>query len=488
MLKKLRQIYIRSTLVAKIRFSYVLLVVPLVLFIAIITIQLTKDSREYSSMLQSVMQASRFNLDFKKDFDYETYLLIVGNKTVEESRMEELLQEAGQVVESLKSLDNDTESRRRLESVEKYLDNLKRYQGRIEENLKQEDRYEENIEIWENDIQIVTSLLREEFVAYTYAEVQKLQKSRQIYEGNMKRTLQASLVVFLIIIAGMFWMSYYIPRTITRPIKKLSEVTDLVAKGDLSVRSDIVGGPEVTALGDSMNDMIDRINELLSQVTTEQTRLRKAEFQLLQSQINPHFLYNTLDAIIWLAEAGKHQQVVMMVKSLSDFFRTSLSQGRDIVPLKDEIAHVRSYLQIQQVRYQDIMTYEIDVPSDFLDYMIPKITLQPLVENALYHGIKNRRGGGSIRISTEAEENFFMIEVRDTGAGMAPERLEQVQNAIEHYDTTKDDIYGLYNVNERIRLHFAEQEPEGVHFGITLESRPGEGTVARVSLPYHSEL
>ena len=134
------------------------------------------------------------------------------------------------------------------------------------------------------------------------------------------------------------------------------------------------------------------------------------------------------------------------------------------------------------------MTYEIDVPSGFLDYMIPKITLQPLVENALYHGIKNRRGGGSIRISTEAEENFFIIEVRDTGAGMAPERLEQVQNAIEHYDTTKDDIYGLYNVNERIRLHFAEQEPEGVHFGITLESRPGEGTVARVSLPYHSEL
>lgn len=231
-------------------------------------------------------------------------------------------------------------------------------------------------------------------------------------------------------------------------------------------------------LSNSLNTMIDKINELLEQVTKEQIRLRKTEFELLQSQINPHFLYNTLDAITWLAEAGEHKKVVSMVGSLSEFFRTALNQGKDIVTIGEELQHVRSYLEIEQVRYQDILRYEICVPEELNKYLIPKITIQPLVENALYHGIKNKRGPGRILIKAEKKKDFFNIQIEDDGIGIEKKRLEQVRTSIKDKVPTGKDIYGLYNVNERIRLNFGEQ------YGITIESIYGKKTVVSIVLPY----
>ena len=212
---------------------------------------------------------------------------------------------------------------------------------------------------------------------------------------------------------------------------------------------------------------------------TEQIRLRKAEFELLQSQINPHFLYNTLDAIVWLAEAGEQKKVVSMVGSLSDFFRISLNQGQDILDVKEELQHVRSYLEIQQMRYQDILQYEICVPEELNHCQIPKITLQPLVENALYHGIKNKRGKGMIRIEGELDGEDCILLITDNGKGMTPERLEQVRKGIRNRKVRETDIYGLYNVNERIRLNFGE------NYGITITSTYGEGTCVTVRLPQY---
>ena len=239
-------------------------------------------------------------------------------------------------------------------------------------------------------------------------------------------------------------------------------------------------GAEASILSNSMNTMIDKINELLEQVKTEQVRLRKAEFELLQAQINPHFLYNALDAIIWLAEAGDQKRVVNMVRSLSDFFRTSLNQGKDINSIQEEMLHVRSYLEIQQVRYQDILSYEIDVPQELYQYSIPKITVQPLVENALYHGIKNKRGLGHIIIRGEAKQDYFVLLVQDDGIGIDQARLLQVQSGIQNKVLTGKDFYGLYNVNERIRLNFGEE------YGISIDSVYGEGTEVRIVLPYEN--
>ena len=478
MKEKIRQIYNHSTLATKIRYSYLLLLIPMVTFLIFCFCNLWASNRNYEDMLNSTVVASEFSLDFKKDFDYETYLLIVENKSVEESMLEDMLNDANRIVKGLEELTDSQENMNRLNSAKKYLNNLEIYKNRIEQNLKDGNKYEDNIEIWENDVQIVTSLLRETIFQYIFFEIKDLQQARTQYQNFFVEMIRFSVVAFAAIFVLITALSYYIPLSITRPIRKLSEVTDQVAKGDLTVRSDVRSGAEVSVLSDSLNTMIDKIDELLEQVKKEQIRLRKAEFELLQSQINPHFLYNTLDAIVWLAEAGEQKKVVSMVGSLSDFFRTSLNQGKDIITIKEELQHSRSYLEIQQMRYQDILNYEIHVPEELHRYLIPKITIQPLVENALYHGLKNKRGLGRIVISGRKEEDFLILQIEDNGIGMRKERLDQVKEGMNQKIPTEKDIYGLYNVNERIRLNFGEK------YGLSIESTYGEGTVVSIILPY----
>ena len=477
MIRRLKDIYYRSSLATKIRYSYLFLLVPLLIFLVFTFYNLWDMNHNYEDMVNSTVVASEFSLDFKKDFDYETYLLIVGNKTMEESELNSMIEEAKRIVAGLEEITEAEANIARLDSVNKYLSNLRIYVDRIEENLQEESRYEDNMEIWENDVQIVTSLVGDTMSQYIYYEVKGIQQSRAAYQAFFMNMIRFSLLGMGIVLILVIILSYYIPRSITMPITRISRVTDQVAKGNLSVRAAAESGAEARMLSDSLNAMIDKINELLDQVTTEQIRLRKAEFELLQAQINPHFLYNTLDTIVWLAEAGDQKRVVSMVGNLSDFFRTSLNQGKDIISIREELAHVRSYLEIQQVRYQDILHYEITVPEDLYEYKIPKITIQPLVENALYHGIKNKRGQGTITVTGKRNENGFVLYVRDNGIGMTQERLNEVRAGIQKLSYTGKEIYGLYNVNERIRLNFGET------YGISIESTYGEGTCVSISLP-----
>ena len=478
MRKRWIEFYNRSTLATKIRFSYLVLLVPIFSILCFSSYNLWSSNQRYEDMINSTLVASEFSLDFKKDFDYEIYLVIVGNKTLKESDVDTMLRHAKSVVKGLENITESQDNRDRLQDIRKYLDSLQVYVARIDENMAEGNLYEENMEIWENDVQIVTTLVRDEISQYTYYEIQGIQKSRDDYQKFYTWMLRFCLIALAGVVVAVGIMSYLIPLSITRPFKELSQVTDEIAKGNLSVRANVNTGVEATALSNSMNTMIDKINELLEQVTTEQTRLRKAEFELLQAQINPHFLYNTLDAIIWLAEAGEQKRVVGMVRNLSDFFRTSLNQGKDINSIKEEMLHVKSYLEIQHVRYQDILSYDIEVPESLYIYSIPKITIQPLVENALYHGIKNKRGMGHISIRGQAGEKDFTITVTDDGIGIDETRLRQVQSGIQNKVLTGKDFYGLYNVCERIRLNFGEE------YGIFIESVYGEGTSVRVILPY----
>lgn len=478
MRKRWIEFYNQSTLATKIRFSYLVLLVPIFSILFFSIYNLWSSNQRYEDMINSTLVASEFSLDFKKDFDYEIYLVIVGNKTLKESDVDTMLRHAKNVVKGLENITESQDNRDRLQDIRKYLDSLQVYVARIDENMAEGNLYEENMEIWENDVQIVTTLVRDEVSQYTYYEIQGIQKSRDDYQKFYTWMLRFCLIALVGVVVAVGIMFYLIPLSITRSFKELSQVTDEIAKGNLSVRANVNTGVEATALSNSMNTMIDKINELLEQVTTEQIRLRKAEFELLQAQINPHFLYNTLDAIIWLAEAGEQKRVVGMVRNLSDFFRTSLNQGKDINSIKEEMLHVKSYLEIQHVRYQDILSYDIEVPEALYIYSIPKITIQPLVENALYHGIKNKRGMGHISIRGEAGEKDFTITVTDDGIGIDETRLRQVQSGIQNKVLTGKDFYGLYNVCERIRLNFGEE------YGIFIESVYGEGTSVRVILPY----
>ncbi|MCR5474538.1 MAG: sensor histidine kinase [Lachnospiraceae bacterium] len=476
-MKKIREYYSNTSLSTKIRISYLLLAVPLVLLIVVCFLMMQRSSRKYSEMIRSAALAGDFSLDFKKDFDYETYLLIVGNKTVEESKLDELIVDADTVVDGLIEITSNTDNLTRLKGVKKYLGNLRKYKSRIEYNLTVSDDYEANIEIWENDVQIVTSLIREEIFQYMFYEIRDMQAEKAEMDRFYNRAMTGTLMSFLILTLMVAAFSIYLPMSFTRPITDLVQVTDRVSKGDLSARSSNDSRDEVGVLSQSMNQMIEKINDLLSQITKEQIRIREAELELLQSQINPHFLYNTLDTIIWLAEGGDEKRVVDMVKSLSAFFRTSLSRGRDMIMIREEILHAKSYLEIQQFRYQDILEYEIDVPNEFGDYMIPKITVQPVVENALYHGIKNKRGGGKITITARKEGEDFVISVADNGIGMTEERLEEVTSGLKGAQPADNAIYGLYNVNERIRLKFGDR------YGIRMHSIYNEGSTCDIVLP-----
>ncbi len=488
-MRGLKKRWAQLPLASKIRFSYLIVILPLLSFTLFSVTTLLRQNKLYDQAIESAGRASRFSLDFKKDFDYETYLVIVESKTYEESELENMLRTATDVVDELGG-DGDlaTDNAGRLEDIRKYLKNLGTYTRRIRDNLQEGGKYEENIEIWENDVQIVTSLVRETIIQFIYYEIQDMQRVRNEVNGFYTRALTISFITAILVFILLIRITYSISRSITSPVLKLSQVTEKVASGDLNVRANLDAGAELGVLSRSLDEMIERINMLIAQVRTEQENLRVAELELLQAQINPHFLYNTLDTIIWLAEAGDQKKVVSMVGSLSEFFRASLGQGRDIVTIGDEMKHVSSYLQIQQVRYQDILTYSVDVPHELYDCLIPKITVQPIVENALYHGIKNKRGGGNIKITGSTDGSIVYLYVTDDGIGMKEERLHQIRSKIHRGEKTDNtsvpsgnreeaEIFGLYNVNERIRLKFGDR------YGIHIDSAYGEGTTVTVSLP-----
>ncbi len=199
----------------------------------------------------------------------------------------------------------------------------------------------------------------------------------------------------------------------------------------------------------------------------------------LQSQITPHFLYNTFDMIIWLAEACKTNEVIDVTRAFSSFFRVSLSRGREWITVSEEMEHVRSYLIIQKIRYRDILDYAIDVDEDVLERKMLKLLLQPLVENALYHGIKNKRGKGRIEIKGSRSGSAMRFTVTDNGCGMEPERLAHVLEQIDPNYASEElsDVYGLYSVTRRLRLYYGEEA------SISIESEWQKGTVVSLFLP-----
>jgi len=270
-------------------------------------------------------------------------------------------------------------------------------------------------------------------------------------------------------------VSVFISHKISRPIKMLENSMKKVSNGDFNVIADIKGDNEVENLSKTYNIMLTTIRNLMDQIVLDQTAMRKSEFNALQSQIQPHFLYNTLDSILWLAEKENNSEVVAMVTALSKFFRLSLSNGKNIITLADEIEHVRNYLIIQKNRYKDKFTYIIEANCDTLQCKIPKLLLQPIVENAIYHGIQSIVDEGEIRISSLISSGKLLIQVQDNGLGMSGEKLESVIKEISV--SAKSTGIGLKNVNERIKLHF------GAEYGLEFLSEQDKGTLVKMWLP-----
>lgn len=288
------------------------------------------------------------------------------------------------------------------------------------------------------------------------------------------------IIIALILMIVATFSAIMLANAVTLPILKLRKSMSQVQNGDFNVHlEELKSNDEIGDLVASFETMTGEINHLLeNNVKTEQEK-RKNEMKALQAQINPHFLYNTLDSIIWMSQAGKKDDVIKMTSSLSKLLRRSISNPEEMVTLAEEIDQVKNYLVIQKMRYRDKLEYEINSDPELEKHMVIKLLLQPLVENAIYHGIKYKEGKGLITIREYIEDGKLCIAVQDDGVGMTPDELEHIFD--EHKNNTISTGVGVYNVDKRIKLNYGED------YGVYYRSWQGMGTVAILMLPLNEE-
>ncbi|WP_339218099.1 sensor histidine kinase [Paenibacillus sp. FSL W7-1332] len=299
------------------------------------------------------------------------------------------------------------------------------------------------------------------------------------YENELvdnKKQMQLSFAIAGLLCLGVgVLFSVVISRNLTRPIKKLQEKMMEVEKGNFDIRVPVGHSREISGLARSFNVMVLKVKELMDQIVIEQEIKRKSELNALQAQINPHFLYNTLDSIIWMAESKKHDEVILMTSALARLFRASLSKGREMIPIATEVEHITNYLKIQQMRYQDKIRFTLDMDRELYPYLTLKVLLQPLVENAIYHGIKNKEGPGTITITGRLQDDRIRFQVMDDGIGMDRSKVETllISTGSQH---SRNSV-GIANVHQRIQLYF------GAEYGLSYTSEPGAGTNVTVLIP-----
>lgn len=292
---------------------------------------------------------------------------------------------------------------------------------------------------------------------------------------NKKETEYIYMVIAAVLLCIAMVLANFFATAITRPIKELKDSMKEVEKGNFNTDVVIRADSEIDSLGNSFNLMTARIRQLMEQNIYEQEEKRKSELKALRSQINPHFLYNTLDSIIWMAEGGKNKEVVRMTSALARLLRQSISNDNERIPLEMEVDYAGSYLTIQKMRYKDKLEYEIEVAEDIKKEEIINLILQPLVENAIYHGIKYKGSKGLIRIVGYGEGSSIILKVIDNGIGMDEDALKGI------FDKSRDSEgsggVGVHNVQTRIGLYY------GAEYGLRFESVVGEGTTVTIIIP-----
>ncbi len=461
-------------------------VIPLAALVIAGTLIMYDYYHQYDAIVSNITTANRYNLKFKENMDETMYQIVIGSANWTDST-EKLkgqdpyaqINEARASFQLLKRQADDDGEKRTLNSIIKLLNTIEARDRDITNNVQKGGHYDENITMLNMNVDILTKLIQQQIQVYISYEASKMEIIRQ----NVSRQVGITLTLVMSILGALLVVSVFFSKKLNRnivvPLQDMCTATERFAQGDFSVRMPVMEtDDEIGRLADSFNAMVGEISELIDDIKTEQHNQRVTELKLLQAQINPHFLYNTLDTIIWLTEAGEKNEAVAMLTTLSDFFRTTLSKGRDFITVGEEEAHIRSYLEIQQFRYRDIMEYEINIPKEIEKYQICKLTLQPIVENALYHGIKNRRGGGKIVVTGTRSDNDIVFEVKDTGIGMRPEELEHLRELIN--GKVSDDEqhgFGMANVEQRLQLYY------GREYGVKADSAYGTGTVISVTVP-----
>lgn len=313
-------------------------------------------------------------------------------------------------------------------------------------------------------------------VGYTGWKLLSVTPEKGLPLNNLKMRLFVVFVVASFLFA-LALINAFISSRITNPIQELEKSVNAIEAGELDTKVYAGGSYEIQHLGRSIGDMAKRIQALMQDIVAEHESKRKSEFDTLQSQINPHFLYNTLDIIVWMIENEQKQEAVKVVTALARFFRISLSKGKSIIPVRDELEHVRNYLMIQQRRFKNKFVYVIDAKEEVMNLASLKLMLQPLVENAIYHGMEFMDGDGEIEIKVYQEQGELWFRISDNGLGMTEDQVENLLSEKPHVSSRRGSGIGVKNVNERIKLYFGEC------YGLAIQSEPDEGTVILIHLP-----
>lgn len=350
--------------------------------------------------------------------------------------------------------------------------------GRVRENSLQTAARSDGIytEVWEGARRSVIV----QSVGYTGWEVVGVVE-RPGFTMSLQQTLPFLVVIICAYVELLILMNVLLSRKITEPLRRLRESVGQVEEGAERPPIYVGGTAETRELGTAIQTMVDRMRQLTADMVREHEQKQKSELNALQAQINPHFLYNTLDIIVWMIENGQREDAIRVVTALARFFRVSLSKGRNTIPVRDELEHVRNYLLIQEMRYKNKFRYQITCPEACANLTTIKLVVQPIVENAIYHSMDFMDGDGLIDIRADTDGRDLTITVSDNGLGMPPDVVERLLTASPQPGAQtggkRGSGIGLRNVQERIRLYF------GSEYGVTIQSEPDEGTVVTLHLP-----
>ena len=470
---KLRELFKSESIRGKMSRLLMQMFIPITLiFVIMIAMVLTRNIM-FASVNGNIADASGFNREFKEEVDLKMYLYVTGYN--DELPWDEV-DSARELAENLLERTRNDDSRKSMKNVLILCDNL----GQYMKDIEQTEQYDERMAQLEANIYGITQLIEDNFYSYLYHEAGELASIQKQLDYWLMAEIAFVIIVIVVVTPIVLKRAFKLSRSITDPIIEMNSRVEAIGDGDLSAHTPVkTDDRNLALLSLGIEDMAERLSKQIELNRQEQIHLRETELSLIQAQINPHFLYNTLDAIVWLIESGKNEQAEQMVTSLSQYFRSFLSDGKEIVTIEEETNHIRSYLEIQQVRYRDIMEYEIDVDPAITEYKLPKLTLQPLVENAIYHGLKPKRGKGVITVTGNTDGEKILLKVQDTGAGMDEEQLQSLKTKIRNEDTTS---FGLVAAYKRLKLLYGDE------FDFDVTSEAGEGTTILIGIPRKADI
>ena len=471
-----------------------LILIPMITLVGYLLYLLNGTNQAFGNVTESITYANNYSTEFRERMDYSMYLAVIRGEPVsmlEEGRVTvngvkivnpySYIEELDQAFDIMEEIATVSSNKNLATRMQRTLNSLSRKVKEIDENMDKSVNYDENLAILRGDIYGLTEIIEGGIQDYISAENAHFSIIRDEMVEQCRTAFQ---ICFLIVVAVSFfaWMlSMMASRSVTRPIRQLCDMAKLLAKGDFSARTDTEAEDEIAVLTTSFNDMAGKIGNLVENIKTEQANLRMTETKLMQAQINPHFLYNALDTVNWMAMKKGDTEICDMVSAISNLMRISIGNKQDIFSIRQELKYVKNYLYIQETRYRDRFQVYFAIDEKILDEKIPKLTIQPLVENAIVHSVEVSKGKTVLNINGYIEQGNVVIEIKDDGVGMDRDTLLHLLDPPEGEEKDISVAHtglGMYAVHQRLRYLYGEE------YGLTADSEPGNGTCIKICIPF----